>query len=173
MATPIHFALIGSNRIVRGGGRRWSPPGDTYGSLARYHAHSSLATKIAVVCLIFSLFAAVFLCGVAGTAETFPSFSVSGPFLPDVPGFKVPSDSVFPWQHQSSSRALPLHLHFDNCSDVFCFISSFDVPETFQPSPSHDHRYQFHSCFLEYVLIYPVFQQAQPVANRVTLISHL
>ena len=29
---------------------------------------------------------------VAGLAETLPSFPVSGPFLPDVPGFQVPPD---------------------------------------------------------------------------------
>ena len=40
----------------------------------------------------FSPFGAVSLCGVAG--ETFPSFSVSGPFLSDaVPCFQVPADS--------------------------------------------------------------------------------
>ena len=58
--------------------------------------------------------------------------------------FQVPSDSIFPPQLSSSSRALPLHLHFDNCSDVFGFIS-FDVPEPFPPS--HTHRYRFHLCF--------------------------
>ena len=40
-------------------------------------------------------------------------------------------------QLRSSSRALPLHLHFNNCSDVFSFISSFDMPEPFQPSHRH------------------------------------
>ena len=60
----------------------------------------------------FSPFAAVFLFGVAGLAETFPFLSVSGPFLLDFPGFQVPSDSIFPSQLWSSSRALPLHLHF-------------------------------------------------------------
>ena len=64
----------------------------------------------------FSPFAAVSLCRVAGLAETFPSFPISGPFLPDVPGFQVPPDSIFPPQLRSSSRALPLHLHFDNSS---------------------------------------------------------
>ena len=33
---------------------------------------------------------------VVGLVETF--LSVSGPFLPDVPGFPVPPDSVFPMQ---------------------------------------------------------------------------
>ena len=86
----------------------------------------------------FSPFAAVSLFGVAGFAETFPSFSVSGPFLPDVPGFQVSSDSIVTPQLRSSSRALPLHLLFCNCSDVFIFIYPFDVPEPFQPSPSHN-----------------------------------
>ena len=89
-------------------------------------------------------------------AATFPSFPVSGPFLPDVPGFRVHPDSIFPPQLRSSSRALPLHLHFNNCSDVFSFISSFDVPEPFQPSSSHNHRYRFHLCFFQDLLIYPV-----------------
>ena len=106
---------------------------------------------------ICSPFAAVSLCGVAGLAETFPSFPVSGTFLPDVPGFQVPTDSIFPPRLRSSARAIPLHLHFDNCSDVFCFISSFDVHEPFQPSPSHNHRCRFHLCFLQYLLISLVF----------------
>ena len=62
----------------------------------------------------FSNFAVVSLCGVTGLAETFPSFPVSGPFLPDVPGFHVHPDRIFPPQLRSSSMALPLHLHFDN-----------------------------------------------------------
>ena len=49
------------------------------------------------------------------------------------------------------------HLHFNNYSDVFCFISSVDVPEPFQPSPSHNHRYGFHICFSQDLLISPVF----------------
>ena len=44
---------------------------------------------------LFSPFAAVSLCGVAGLAETFPSFPVSGPFLPDVPGFQVLTVSFY------------------------------------------------------------------------------
>ena len=72
----------------------------------------------------------VFLCGVAGLAQTFPSFPVSGPFLPDAPRRHVPPDRILPPQLWSSSKALPLDLHF-------CFISSFNVPEPFQPSPSH------------------------------------
>ena len=56
------------------------------------------------------------LCGVVGPLETFPSLPVSGPFLPDVPRFQVPPDSIFPPQLRSSSRALPFHLPLCNCS---------------------------------------------------------
>ena len=99
----------------------------------------------------FSPFAPVYLFGVAGLAETFPPFSVSGPFLLDVSGFQVPSDSTVPrW---SSSRALPLHLHFCNCSDVFSFTSSFDVSKPFQPSLSHNRRYRFHICFFHRTIL--------------------
>ena len=54
----------------------------------------------------FSPFANMSLFGVAGIAETFPSFSDSGPFLLDVPGFQVPSDSIVPPQLWSSSRLM-------------------------------------------------------------------
>ena len=118
----------------------------------------------------FSPFAAVSLCSVAGLADTFPSFPVSGPFLPDVPGFQVPPDSIFPPQLRSSSRALPLHLHFSNCSDVLGFVSSFHVPAPFQPSTSHDHRYRFHPCFRQDLLISLVFQQAHPIAPFLSLL---
>ena len=77
-----------------------------------------------------SPFAAVSLCGVAGLAETFPSFPVSGPFLPDVPGFQVPSDSVLPPQLGYPSRALP-----------FIFISTtarmFSVLSLLLECPNH------------------------------------
>ena len=105
----------------------------------------------------FSHFAAVSLSGVASLADNFPSFPASGPFLPDVPGFHVPPASIFPPQLRSSSSALPLDLHFNNCSDVFSFISCFDMPEPFQPSPSRHNRYRFHLCFFQYLLISPVF----------------
>ena len=85
----------------------------------------------------FSPFVAVSLFGVAGLAETFPSFSVSGPFLHDFPGFQVPSDGIAQPQLWSSSRALSIHLNFCNCWDVFSFISSYDLPEPFHPSPSN------------------------------------
>ena len=41
----------------------------------------------------FSPFAAVSLFGVAGLAETFPFFSIGGPFLLDFPGFQVPNNT--------------------------------------------------------------------------------
>ena len=40
-------------------------------------------------CLFLTFRHHLSLCGVAGLAETFPSFPVSGPFLPDVSGFQV------------------------------------------------------------------------------------
>ena len=125
-----------------------------------------------IIIILFSHvspFAAVFLCVVAGLAETSPSFPASGPFLPDVLGFQVPPGSIFPPQLWSSSETLPLHLHFCNCSDVLCFISSFGVAKPFQPSPSHNHW--FHLCFLQYILIPPVFYQAHPIDHRTILIS--
>ena len=71
----------------------------------------------------FSAFTAVSLCRVAGLAEIF-QFSLLLPHFTMM--FHVPSDSAS--QSGSSSRALPHHLHFGNCSDVFCFMSSFHVP---------------------------------------------
>ena len=94
-------------------------------------------------------------CGVAGIAETFPFLPVSGLFFPDLPGFHVPSDSVLPSQPGSFSRALPLRLHFGNCSDVFCSISSVHVPEPLQTSQND--RNQFHLSFLQHLLISPMF----------------
>ena len=88
-------------------------------------------------------FSPVSLCEVAGLAETFPSFPVSGPFLTDASVFQVPPDNIFPPQLQPSYRALPLHLHFDTWVDVFCLISSFDVPN------HSNHRYRFHLCYLK------------------------
>ena len=51
--------------------------------------------------LYFSHFAAVSLCGVAGLAQTYPSPPVSDPFLPDLSGFHVPPDIVFPSRPRS------------------------------------------------------------------------
>ena len=63
----------------------------------------------------FLIFAAIPLCEVEGLAGTFPSFPISGLFIIcDLPGVDVPSDSVIPPYHGSSSRALPLQLHFGN-----------------------------------------------------------
>ena len=99
----------------------------------------------------FSSFATVSLCEVVGLAETFPSFPACGPFLPDVPGFQVPSDSVFLPQLRSFSRVLPLHLHFCNCSDVSVSSLLLTCPN----QPSHDNRYRFHPCFLQDLPISP------------------
>ena len=56
--------------------------------------------------------------------------------------FMSRSDNVFPSQPGSSSRALPLHLHFGNCSNIFGFLSSFHMPE-----PFHIYCDRFHLCF--------------------------
>ena len=116
-------------------------------------------------------FSPVSLCGVEGLAETFPSFPVSGPFLTDVPVFQVPPDNIFPPQPRSSSRALPLHLHFDNCPDVFYLISSFDVPEPFQPSHSHNHRYRSHHCYLKISSFLRCSNKLTHITHRTILIS--
>ena len=117
-----------------------------------------LITHIHYTCdAFFSPFAAVSLYGVTGLAETFPFRTVSGPFLPDAPRFHVPPDRYLPPQLWSSSRALSLHLHFNNCSDVLGFVSSFDVAKPVQPPPSHNRRYLFHFRFLQDFLIPPVF----------------
>ena len=106
----------------------------------------------------FSPFAAVSLFGVAGLAETFQFFSVSGPFLLDFPGFQVPSDSIFPSQLWSSSRALHHHLYFCNCSDVLSFTSPFDVSKPFQPSPSHNRQLLCDSRIkVFYIFYYSIF----------------
>ena len=72
---------------------------------ARWVQHSGLF----LFCFFspFKPFAAISLFWVAGLAQTFPSFHVSGPFLPDFPCFQVPPGSIFPPQLRSSSRALP------------------------------------------------------------------
>ena len=111
------------------------------------------------------------MCGVPGLAETFPSLTVSGTFLSDAQVFHVPPDRILPPQLWSSSRALPLHLHFDNCPDVLGFVSSFDVAKPIQPSPSHNGRYMFHLRFLQYLLIPPMYQQAHLIARRTICIS--
>ena len=86
------------------------------------------------------------------------------PVLPDLPRFHVSSHSILPssittW---SSSRVLPLHLNFCNCSGVFSFLPPLLVPEPFQPDPSHDcpYRLQLHPCFLQDLLISQIFQHA-------------
>ena len=96
----------------------------------------------------FSLFAAVSLCGVAGLAQTFPSLTVSGPFLLDTPRLSLLTVSFHINLGLPLYRALPLHLHFDNCSDVLGFVFSFDMAKPLQPSPSHNRLYLFHFRFL-------------------------
>ena len=121
------------------GYRTW-PTSRTLRSASMWSCHYSCI--FSYNCLTFLTFRSR-LFGVAGHAETFPSFSVIGPFIPVFPGFQVPSDSIVPL---SSSKALPLHLQLCNCSDVFSFISSFNVPEPFQHSLSRNRRYRFHLC---------------------------
>ena len=80
---------------------------------------------------------------------------VSYPFLEDLQGFRVASDlalALHPW---SPCRNFPMRRHFTNCSHDFCFMSSFNVLEPFQPSPSQDHRYLFHPYFLRDLLTSP------------------
>ena len=107
----------------------------------------------------------------SGSCKDVSIFLCQWPFLPDVPGFQVTSDSVVPSQLRASSRAIPLRLHFHNCSDVFCFIYSFNVPKPFQPSYSHDHRYQFNPCFLQDLRSSPVFRYYVMLHFRLTPVS--
>ena len=95
----------------------------------------------------FSPFAAISLCRVAGLAETFPSFPLGGPFLPDVPSFRVPSDSIFPLQLWSSSKALPLHLLFHNCLDVFC-LRAWTIPNSPDCPSHHSHLCCYQPLFI-------------------------
>ena len=86
----------------------------------------------------FSHFAAVSQCGVAGPAQTFPSLTVNGSFLPDPPRFHVLPEHILPPQLRSSSRALPsifisttalmfsvssLHLTWPNHSNLLLLIT--------------------------------------------------
>ena len=63
-----------------------------------YITSASIVASVSLF-LTCSPFAAVCLCGVAGLAQTFPSLTVSGPFLPDAPRFHVPPDRILPWFH--------------------------------------------------------------------------
>ena len=75
------------------------------------------------------------------TSRTFPSLLDSGPSLPHASGL-----CVLPPHTASSCRALPLNLHFDNCSVVMfsisCIIfanpnhSNLLLPITWQSVPS-------------------------------------
>ena len=103
--------------------------------------------------LMFSVSSLLFTCPnhsslLLTIGSTLASSKISS-FLP------ILTTSVFPPQLRSSSRVLPLHIQLHNCSDVFSFISSFHMPEPFQPSQSHSHR--FHLCFLQDLLISPMF----------------
>ena len=102
--------------------------------------------------------------GVASLAETFSSLPVSGPFLPDLSGFHVPSGSVFP--SQSSFRTLPVHVHFDNCSDVLCCIASFIRAELLQRYPSHDRYYRGSTLASSTISSSPVDPHPLPNPNR-------
>ena len=93
-----------------------------------YCGHSQFAHPHLFSFSPFLPFAAVSLCGVVGLAKTFSSLTVSGPFLSDAPRFHVPPDRILPLPLWSSSKALPLLLHFDNCSAVLSFVSSFLWP---------------------------------------------
>ena len=112
------------HRTVRAGLRRRRRQGRGQRTHSR-RAHISGNGPGGALTVSFSLtFHRYLLVRVAGLAETFPSFPVSGPFLPDVPGFKFPSDSVFYRSLDLPLGCLPSHLHFHNCSDVFCFFFS-------------------------------------------------
>ena len=67
-------------------------------------------------------FAADSLCCAAGLAKTFPS--LTGQFLPDLPGFPISLTVSFHLNLVSSSRALPLHLHFNSAIAMMFSVSS-------------------------------------------------
>ena len=99
------------------------------------------------------------VCGVAGLAETFPFLPVSGPLLPDLAGFQVHSDSVFPYQRVI--LGLPLGCFasiFISTTAPFCFLFHLffslarTIPTFSWPSLSVPH------CFLQDLLISPMFQ---------------
>ena len=105
---------------------------------------------------LFSPFAAIFLCGAPDLTKTLPFLSVSA-HSSLIVHTHVLYDSVLPSHPEPSLiGAFPSYC-FCNCPDVFCFISSYHVPEPFQPSPSHDHRNWVHLCFPQDHLISPMF----------------
>ena len=66
-------------------------------------------------------------------------------------------------------RVRTLGLHLGRCPSILISttarnFSSLNVSEPFQPSPSRDHRYRFHPCFLHDLLISLVVQQAHSMA---------
>ena len=93
--------------------------------LAQGSSFQGLRASISVT---FSHFAAV--SGVAGLEETSQSFPLSVPFLFDVHDFQAPPHTICPPQLRSSYRALPIHLHFNNCSGV-------SVSSILLTSPNH------------------------------------
>ena len=67
--------------------------------------------------------------------------------------------------------ALLLRLHFGICSDVYCAISSFHLPELFQLSPSRDRRYRIHLLLISSHFPDVPAGLITPIANRAILIS--
>ena len=61
-----------------------------------------------------------------------------GSFLSHLQCFLILSDIVAQdWTlHESSSRALPIHLYFGNGSDIFCFHTPFHLPLKPQTIPT-------------------------------------
>ena len=100
-----------------------------------HSVHSMSAIKIAIPTLVFSAISEALqpskklmkLKNPIRMHHTRSSLTDAGlygdiiaPFVPDSPCFHASSDSILQSQHGYSSRALPLLLHFGNCSDVFC-----------------------------------------------------
>ena len=65
----------------------------------------------------------------------------------------------------------PCHSPHPSQHLCFCFISSFPMTETFQPSTSHDHRNQFHLCFLQDLLNSLCSSALTPFAHRTIFVS--
>ena len=88
-----------------------------------------VCTVTVYVCT-FSPLADVSLCDVAGLVESFPSFPVSGSFLPHLPGVHVLSNSIPPSKPGPFSSALPLCVNF-------CDYSIFSVLYVLFTCPNH------------------------------------
>ena len=87
-------------------------------------------------CLVY-----VSLGSVVGLAETFPCWQTYQSLIPL---------SVYVWLGLPTGPSV--HLHFSNCSDIFCFVSSFYVSEAFQPSSFHNHHNRKIVTFASYKL---------------------